>query len=109
MRSPERFRELLDDYVGDKTGSEERVELVSMVRSGEFQGLLEEHITATFGAEDLEGPVLSTWQKEKILDKIFAEARLAAPVIEMRVSRRQRLTWRWAAAAAILVTVTVGA
>lgn len=107
MQSFARFQELLEDYVDDLASSEERHELLVMVKSGEYQGALEQHITATFGAEHLEGPVLSTWQKENILQKIFAEARLAAPVIAMD-RRRKRSVWRWAAAAAILVTVTVG-
>ncbi|MBS1563796.1 MAG: FecR domain-containing protein [Bacteroidetes bacterium] len=107
MQHPARFQELLDDYVGDKTGPGERAELLGMVRSGQFQGLLEQHITDSFAEEKLEGPVLSTWQKEKILQNIFAEARHVTPVIAME--SRKRFTWQWVAAAAILVTVTVGA
>jgi len=107
MQNPVRFQELLNEYVDDKTGPEGRGELLGMVKLGEFQGLLEQHISATFNAEHLDGPVLSTWQKEKILQNIFAEARLAAPVIAMEPKKRFTI-WRWAAAAAILVTVTVG-
>jgi len=106
MTSNGRFLELLDDYVADETSSAERGALLNMVRSGEYQELLEQHITTTFNASDIEGPVLSTRQKEEILQNIFAEARPAAPVIVM--AQRKRSTWQWAAAAAIFVAVGAG-
>jgi len=106
MSSTGKFLELLDDYVADESSSSERVELLHMVRSGEHQELLERHITATFNSNRIEGPVLSTRQKEEILQNIFAEARLAAPVIAM--GQKKGRIWRWAAAAAIFVAVGAG-
>ncbi len=103
MLNPERFKILLNNYVADITSSPERRELFVMVRSGEYQGWLDQHISTTLQAGVAEGPSLSATEKQAILQNIFAATRIATPVVSME--HRRRYITKWAAAAVVLAAI----
>ena len=108
MSNPEKFQELLDNYVADGAGVPERNELFGMLRSGMYRQGLEQHIKSSFGLKHIEGPSLSTDQKEEILRNIFVEERLDIPVVRMYGKKRPIKHWTVAAIAIIIVTVVAG-
>src|SRR6266481_5292569 len=108
MSNPEKFQELLDNYVADSASLPERNELFGMLRSGLYRQGLEQHIKSSFGLSYIDGPSLSTDQKEDILRNIFVEERLDIPVVTMYSRRRPIKHWTVAAIAIIIVTVVAG-
>jgi ferric-dicitrate binding protein FerR (iron transport regulator) len=102
MLNPERFQILLNNYVTDIASSPERGELFVMVRSGEYQGWLDQHINGTLQAKLAEGPSLSVAEQDKMLQKVFSYSEPVTPVIVMK--RRPRYI-KWAAAAVLMVAV----
>ena len=104
--NPERFKILLNNYVSDIAGSPERGELFVMVRSGEYQGWLDQHISTTLQANVIEGPSLSAADKKTILQNVFEASRVTTPVIAMEHRRRYI---RQLAAAAVVLAVIGGA
>ncbi|HSC39507.1 MAG TPA: hypothetical protein VLD19_16600, partial [Chitinophagaceae bacterium] len=107
MSNPEKFQELLDNYVADSASLPERNELFGMLRSGLYRQGLEQHIKGSFALQYTGGPSLSPAQKEDILRNIFVEERLDIPVVTMP-RRKPAKYWTVAAIVIIIVTVVAG-
>ncbi|HEY4150346.1 MAG TPA: hypothetical protein VGM41_15510, partial [Chitinophagaceae bacterium] len=101
MLNPERFQILLNNYTAGISGSPERGELFVMVRSGEYLGLLDQHVNTTLQAHVTEGPSLSATEKQAILQRVFAGPQ-RAPVVTMRPGRSYI---KWVAAAVVLAAI----
>ncbi len=101
MLNQERFQILLNNYTAGISGSPERRELFVMVGSGEYLGLLDQHVSTTLQAHVSEGPSLSATDKQAILQRVFAGSQ-RTPVVTMRPGRSYI---RWVAAAAVLAAI----
>lgn len=94
-----RFSELLNLYVDDKTTGEEREELMQLIHEGSHDETIRESIHAML----LNGPVredMDPQKARKMLKGILATADEQDKIIPMRPAAGN---WRWVAAAAVLV------
>jgi ferric-dicitrate binding protein FerR (iron transport regulator) len=97
----ERFKILMDRYVAGEADNNDWLELAEMVRSGRYDGLLQQFITEVYDVEEGMDDV-STVKWQELLYKIYA-----AEEAEMKAVRPVRSIiaryWGWAAAVLVLV------
>ena len=94
-----RFTELLNLYLDDKTTGEEREELMQLIREGSHDETIKDRIYAML----LNSPVqedMDIQKTRKMLKGIMATAHEQEKIVPMRPAAGN---WRWVAAAAVLV------
>ncbi len=90
MRDITKFQKLLDFYTFTDAWEVNRTELFQMLRTGNYQDILIEHIDASFEFNKANGPALSKQEKDNILTHIFA----TVPTVPHRTKHRFWLT-KW--------------
>ncbi len=100
MTGDKKFAELLEAYLAGKAAPEEQLALMKMIKSGDYDGLLQEYIGNLLL---LEKPIveMNNSRAKELLDNILNSEKHTAKLIPVSKSFFNR--WKWAAAAAIVL------
>jgi len=106
MQSQEQFFDLLDKYTSGHITTKEYDELFSLINSGRYDHLLEQHYQSSFYNEKLTGEEMPSARAKELLQKILNAEKHTAHLFPRIFRKKKTVQWYLAAVVTGLLTIS---